>query len=129
MKANVGPVPGIGHRVKSVKNPDKRVKELVGYVKSLGMPTPHLDFALQVEKITTGKKENLILNVDGTMAAVLVDLGFPVDSLNGFFTLARTIGFIGHWIDQKQQGSRLIRLFDYLVNYAAPKRRDVPPLK
>jgi len=128
MKANVGPVPGIGHRVKSVKNPDKRVKELVGYVKSLGIPTPHLDFALQVEKITTGKKENLILNVDGTMAAVLVDLGFPVDSLNGFFTLARTIGFIGHWIDQKQQGSRLIRLFDYLVNYAAPKRRDVPPL-
>ncbi|MEW6323876.1 MAG: citrate/2-methylcitrate synthase [Nitrospirota bacterium] len=129
MKANVGPVPGIGHRVKSVKNPDKRVKELVGYVKSLGMPTPHLDFALQVEKITTGKKENLILNVDGAMAAILVDLGFPVDSLNGFFTLARTIGFIGHWIDQRQQGSRLIRLFDYLVNYAAPKRRDVPPLK
>ncbi|HTP42709.1 MAG TPA: citrate/2-methylcitrate synthase [Nitrospiria bacterium] len=128
MKANVGPVPGIGHRVKSVKNPDKRVKELVGYVKSIGMPTPHLDFALQVEKITTGKKENLILNLDGTMAAVLVDLGFPIDSLNGFFTLARTIGFIGHWIDQKRQGSRLIRLFDYLVNYAAPKRRDVPPL-
>lgn len=129
MKTHVGPVPGIGHRVKSVKNPDKRVKELVGYVKSLNIPMPHLDFALQVEKITTGKKENLILNVDGTMAAVLVDLGFPVDSLNGFFTLARTIGFIGHWIDQKQQGSRLIRLFDYLVNYAAPKRRDVPPLK
>jgi ATP-citrate lyase alpha-subunit len=128
MKANVGPVPGIGHRVKSIKHPDKRVKELVGYVKSIGMPTPHLDFALQVEKITTGKKENLILNLDGTMAAVLVDLGFPIDSLNGFFTLARTIGFIGHWIDQKQQGSRLIRLFDYLVNYAAPKRRDVPPL-
>jgi ATP-citrate lyase alpha-subunit len=129
MKANVGPVPGIGHRVKSVKNPDKRVKELVGYVKSLAIPTPHLDFALQVEKLTTAKKENLILNVDGAMAAILVDLGFPIDSLNGFFTLSRTIGFTGHWIDQKRQGSRLIRLFDYVVNYAAPKRREVPPLK
>ncbi len=129
MKKNVGPVPGIGHRVKSLRNPDKRVKELVSYVKSVGIPTPHLDFALEVEKITAAKKDNLILNVDGTMAAVLVDLGFPVDSLNGFFILARTIGLIGHWTDQKRQGSRLIRLFDYLVNYAAPKRREVPPLQ
>jgi len=129
MKQNVGPVPGIGHRVKSLRNPDKRVKELVGYVKSLGMATPHLDFALEVEKITAAKKDNLILNVDGTMAAVLVDIGFPVDSLNGFFVLARTIGLIGHWTDQKRQGSRLIRLFNYLVNYAAPGKREVPPLK
>ncbi|HEX9741343.1 MAG TPA: citrate/2-methylcitrate synthase [Nitrospiraceae bacterium] len=129
MKKNVGPVPGIGHRVKSLRNPDKRVKELVGYVKSLNIKTPCLDFALQVEQVTAAKKDNLILNVDGTMAAVLVDIGFPVDSLNGFFILARTIGLIGHWVDQKRQDSRLIRLFDYLVNYAAPKRREVPPLK
>ena len=128
MKANVGPVPGIGHRVKSVKNPDKRVSELDSHVKCLSIPMPHLDFALQVEKITTAKKDTLILNVDGTIAAILVDLGYPVESLNGFFILARTIGFIGHWIDQKRQGSRLIRLFDYLVNYATPKRREVPPL-
>ncbi len=129
MKKNHGPVPGIGHRVKSLRNPDKRVKELVGYVKSLNIKTPCLDFALAVEQVTAAKKDNLILNVDGTMAAVLVDLGFPVDSLNGFFILARTIGLIGHWVDQKRQDSRLIRLFDYLVNYAAPKRREVPPLK
>ena len=129
MKKNIGPVPGIGHRVKSLRNPDKRVKELVGYVKSLGIPTPHLDFALEVEKVTAAKKDNLILNVDGTMAVVLVDIGFPTDSLNGFFVLSRTIGLIGHWTDQKRQGSRLIRLFNYLVNYAAPSRREVPPLK
>lgn len=128
MKKNVGPVPGIGHRVKSLRNPDTRVKELVGYVKSLGIPTPHLDFALQVETITSAKKDNLILNVDGAMAAVLVDIGFSVDSLNGFFLLARTIGLIGHWTDQKRQGSRLIRLFNYLVHYASPRRREVPPL-
>ena len=96
---------------------------------SLNIPTPHLDFALEVEKITAAKKDNLILNVDGTMAAVLVALKFPVDSLNGFFILARTIGLIGHWTDQKRQGSRLIRLFNYLVNYAAPGNREVPPLK
>ena len=77
-----------------------QAKELVGYVKSLNIKTPCLDFALEVEKITSVKKDNLILNVDGTMAAVLVDIGFPVDSLNGFFILSRTIGLIGHWVDQ-----------------------------
>ncbi|MFQ5780149.1 MAG: citrate/2-methylcitrate synthase [Nitrospiria bacterium] len=128
MKKNVGPVPGIGHRVKSVSNPDKRVKELVGFVKSQGIPTPHLDFALSVEMLTTAKKGTLILNVDGAMAAILVDLGFPVKSLNGFFLLSRTIGLIGHWIDQERQGSRLVRLFRYLANYVTPKRREVPPL-
>ncbi len=129
MKEQVGPVPGIGHRVKSVKNPDKRVRELVGFVKSQGLPTPHLDFALSVEKVTTSKKETLILNVDGAMAAILVDVGFPIESLNGFFILSRTIGLIGHWIDQNRQGSRLIRLFTYLANYTSVKRREVPELK
>jgi len=130
MKQNVGPVPGIGHRVKSVKNPDKRVKYLVDYVKNhTSLHTPCLDYALEVEKITTSKKDNLILNVDGTIGCILVDLDFPEQSLNGFFVLARTIGMIGHWIDQTTQSSKLIRLYDYLINYAVKEEREVPEKK
>ena len=130
MKDNVGPVPGIGHRVKSLKNPDKRVKYLVEYVKTkTTLHTPCLDYALEVEKITTSKKDNLILNVDGTIGCVLVDLNFPEHSLNGFFVLARTIGMIGHWIDQNNQNARLIRLYDYLINYAVKPERPVPDKK
>jgi len=130
MKKNVGPVPGIGHRVKSLRNPDQRVKYLVSYVKNeTSLRTPCLDFALEVEKVTSAKKDNLILNVDGTMGAILMDLGFPIHSLNGFFVLARTIGMIGHWIDQNEQNSRLIRLYDYLINYAVEDEREVPEKK
>ena len=130
MKKNVGPVPGIGHRVKSLRNPDKRVKYLVSYVKNeTSLHTPCLDYALEVEKVTTAKKNNLILNVDGTMGAILMDLGFPIHSLNGFFVLARTIGMIGHWIDQNEQNARLIRLYDYLINYAVEDEREVPEKK
>ncbi len=129
MKKNVGPVPGIGHRIKSLKNPDQRVKYLVDYVKNhTNLHTPVLNFALEVEKVTTSKKDNLILNVDGTMGCILVDLGYPSHTLNGFFVLARTIGMIGHWIDQKEQNSRLIRLYDYLINYAVKDVREVPDL-
>ncbi len=130
MKDNVGPVPGIGHRVKSLKNPDRRVKYLVEYVKNrTSLHTPCLDYALEVEKVTTAKKDNLILNVDGTIGCILVDLNFPEHSLNGFFVLARTIGMIGHWIDQNNQNARLIRLYDYLINYAVKPEREVPDKK
>jgi len=57
---------------------------------------------------------------------ILLDLGFPVESLNGFFILARTIGLIGHWIDQKQQSARLIRLHPYLARYATEPKREAP---
>ena len=129
MKKNHGPVPGIGHRVKSLKNPDKRVKELIRHVKEEKIFTPHLDYALKVEAVTTAKKDNLILNVDGCMGCILTDLGFPSDALNGFFILARTIGLIGHWADQKRNGGRLIRMFNYLVNYAVERKRKVPALE
>ena len=36
--------------------------------------TPLLHYALEVEKLTTSKKPNLILNVDGVIAVSFVDL-------------------------------------------------------
>jgi ATP citrate (pro-S)-lyase len=36
--------------------------------------TPHLDFAIAVEQLTLQKKPNLILNVDGHIAALLLDM-------------------------------------------------------
>lgn len=129
MKKEVGPVPGIGHRVKSLRNPDKRVQSLIACVREQDLSTPCLDFALEVEKKTTVKKDNLILNVDGAMGAILTDMGFPPEALNGFFVLARTIGFTGHWLDQKRQGGRMIRIFKWLIRYATPSRKPVPALK
>ncbi len=128
MKKEVGPVPGIGHRVKSLKNPDKRVEEIIRFVRENNITSPRLDYALKVQAITTTKKDNLILNVDGTMGCVLLDMGYPVESLNGFFMLARTIGMIGHWIDQKRNQGRLIRMYNYLINWAVTPRRPVPKL-
>ncbi|KOB56773.1 ATP citrate lyase, partial [Operophtera brumata] len=65
---------GIGHRVKSINNPDSRVRELKAYVTSRWPAWPVTRYALDVEAITTRKKPNLILNVDGIVAAACVDL-------------------------------------------------------
>ena len=60
-------IPGIGHRIKSLQNPDVRVTLLKEFVMKNFEKHPHLDFALDVEKLTTSKRNNLILNVDGVI--------------------------------------------------------------
>lgn len=82
-----------------------------------------LRYALEVEKLTTRKKSNLILNVDGTIGCAFVDLlrgcsAFTREEadeyirggvLNGLFVLGRSIGFIGHFLDQKRLKQGLYR--------------------
>lgn len=65
---------GIGHRVKSINNPDVRVKIIKQFVMDNFPAYPLLKYALEVEKITTSKKPNLILNVDGVIATCFVDM-------------------------------------------------------
>ena len=67
-------IPGIGHRIKSVQNPDVRVTLLKAFVFDNFKHHPYLDYALEVEKLTTSKKNNLILNVDGCIGIAFLDL-------------------------------------------------------
>lgn len=120
-KENVN-VQGIGHRVKSLRNPDMRVVLLKEYANKNFPKHPLLDYALGVEQVTTRKKDTLILNVDGAIGILCVDMmsacGFSeeriqtvvdTEGLNGFFLLGRTIGMIGHFMDQKRLNAGLYR--------------------
>lgn len=115
-------LPGIGHKKYRLDSPDPRVPillELVGEISH-----PHLDFARTVEDITTGKKPNLILNVDGALAAILLDLLVAEENLsqseikslieaeffNAIFVLSRSVGLIAHYLDQKRLNEPLFRL-------------------
>ncbi len=122
MKNQGVPIPGIGHRIKSLKNPDLRVEGLKKFAQENFPSTPLLDYALTVEQLTTSKKENLILNVDGTIGILMIDmwraLGYEDDeidvfieagALNAFFILGRSIGFIGHILDEKRLAMPMYR--------------------
>ena len=122
MKKQGIPIPGIGHRIKSLRNPDLRVEGLKKFAKEFFPDTPLLKYALEVEQLTTSKKDNLILNVDGTIGILMVDmwraLGYSekeIDefiesgTLNAFFIVGRSIGFIGHILDEKRLGMPMYR--------------------
>eukprot|EP01012_Entosiphon_sulcatum_P068242 TRINITY_DN9831_c0_g1_i3.p1 TRINITY_DN9831_c0_g1~~TRINITY_DN9831_c0_g1_i3.p1 ORF type:complete len:629 (-),score=126.06 TRINITY_DN9831_c0_g1_i3:28-1914(-) len=116
-------ISGIGHRVKNIYNPDKRVQILKEYAANHFPQHKYLDYALAVERITTQKGTNLILNVDGTIAALFLDCltncpnvsanevteVVEIGLLNGLFVLARTIGLVGHTLDQKRLKQGLYR--------------------
>ena len=116
-------ISGIGHKIKSVNNPDLRVELVKEYVRKNFPSHSLLDYALAVEKVTTAKKDTLILNVDGCIAVCFVDLlrdsgAFTseeadeyakIGTLNGLFVLGRSIGFIGHHLDQKRLKAPLYR--------------------
>ena len=123
MKSKGQLVPGIGHKVKSLANPDMRVKLLKEYCKKNFKSTEILDYALAVEQLTTAKKATLILNVDGCIGVCFVDLLrtsglfdkkevqeiIDLGCLNALFVIGRSIGMFGHIFDQKRLKQPLYR--------------------
>ncbi len=122
MKSKNVRVQGIGHRLHSIENPDARVELMKNFAKTHFKDTPVLNYALSVEAVTTQKKNNLILNVDGCIGVLLADLlkelqfsDAEIDEMiaaglfNALFVLGRSIGLMGHYLDQKRLKTGLYR--------------------
>ena len=137
MKAKNVNIQGIGHLLHSIDFPDARVEIMVEFVRKHFPRTPTLDYALAVQAVTTQKKGTLILNVDGCIGVCFVDMlyniGYTDEEVgkmvemgffNAFFILGRSIGFIGHYFDQKRLDQPLYRhpLDDIL--YDVPREPD-----
>lgn len=119
------PISGIGHKKYRLDMPDPRTAVLAAFAHKLKQPA-HYNYAKSIEAITTQKKGNLILNVDGHIAALMLDVlveheGYGTDELNtlieadffnALFVLPRSVGFVAHYMDQKRLDEGLFRLPD-----------------
>lgn len=116
-----GIIPGIGHKKYRTDNPDPRVKALIAHAPDKSVT--YIAFARSIEAITTTKKTNLILNVDGAIAAIMLDLLtvelhyskvqlrelVNIEFFNALFVLSRSVGFTAHYLDQKRNDEGLFR--------------------
>jgi len=121
-------ISGIGHRKYRVGLPDPRVAALSTFAELL-KAHPHYDLAREVEKVTTGKNGSLILNVDGVIASLMLDIlaeceGYDdkqiqelidAEFFNALFVIPRSVGFIAHFMEQKENDEGLFRLPDELL--------------
>jgi ATP citrate (pro-S)-lyase len=123
-------IPGIGHKKYRVDLPDPRVRALLKFTGNTNGDR-YLSFAQSIERVTTVKKDILILNVDGAIAAIMLDIlesefGYNEENLrelvdieffNALFVLSRSIGFTAHYLDQRRHDEGLLRLFPDTVRY------------
>ncbi len=116
---------GIGHKKYRPGLPDPRAALLSEFADKLSSHR-YYDYARSIEEVTTAKKGSLILNVDGTIAGLMLDIleteeGFDTEGLkelidmdffNALFVIPRIVGFTAHYLDQKRLDEGLFRLPD-----------------
>lgn len=118
-------IAGIGHKKYRLGLPDPRTAMLAEFANKLTVHH-YFDYAKSIEAITTTKKGSLILNVDGHIAALMLDIleneehftarqisqMIDADFFNALFVIPRIVGFTAHYLDQKRLDEGLFRLPD-----------------
>lgn len=116
-------LPGLGHRLHT---DDPRTKQLFALADELGLSRQGVTaihaLAGAVEA-QTGRK--LPINVDGAIAALLVDLNIPASLANAFFMIARVPGLVAHINEEQTQQKPMRRIHPTDHDYHGHPPRDI----
>ena len=116
-------IPGYGHRVHS---DDPRTKRLFAVAEQEGVAGEYVEMGQairQAMKETLGR--DLPMNVDGGIAAVLCEMGFPPEMGNGLFAIARTVGLTAHVFDEITRQRPMRRISPTAQEYDGPPEREL----
>ncbi|MXW41799.1 MAG: citrate synthase [Acidimicrobiia bacterium] len=121
---------GFGHRV--YKNYDPRakiIKKTAHEVFEVTGSNPLLDIALKLEEVALDDnyfaERRLYPNVDFYSGLIYQSMGFPPDMFTVLFAIARTAGWLAHWVELLEQGSRIARPRQV---YTGSATRDYVPI-
>ena len=91
-------LPGFGHRVHSTNDP--RVDVLFGLAEEHGLARDGVGFIRALERAVRDRIKPIPINVDGALAAILVDLGFPSIVGRLLFIVARVAGLSAEVLEE-----------------------------
>ena len=123
---------GFGHRV--YKNFDPRAKVMKQtcdeVLAALGINDPQLALAMELEKIALSDpyfiERKLYPNVDFYSGIILKAIGIPTSMFTVIFALARTVGWISHWLEMH---SGLFKVGRPRQLYTGHTQRDLAPVE
>ena len=102
MREAGGRVPGFGHPVH--KPLDPRAERILELADARGVSGPHVLLARCLrDAVTEAWGKPLTMNVSLPIAAVLLDLGFPRDTVKAVPILARTAGLLAHLAEERER--------------------------
>jgi len=114
-------LPGLGHRMHST---DPRKDVLFGMADEYGVAGDGVTFMLALEKAASKKIKALPMNIDGVLAAVLHDLGFPPAFGKMAFIIGRVGGLTAEVAEElAREKAMRIRI---PVAYDGPPPREIP---
>lgn len=115
-------VAGFGHRFHSA---DPRSQRLLGLARELGVAAAGVGMARAVEEAFAAQDKPLPLNVDGAIAACLLDLGIEPEVANAFFIIARMPGWLAHAREEWAREKPMRRIEPSAWEYDGPAERHL----
>lgn len=94
-------VPGIGHKVYSEDDP--RAQKILEKLEELELKSEYTTKMIQIREEFARQKTDLVLNVDGAIAAAMSDIGMEPELGKGIFIIARTPGLVAHVREEIEQ--------------------------
>lgn len=121
---------GFGHRVYKNYDPRAKVMRQTCYdvLEAVGAhDAPLFKLAMELERIALEDdyfiEKKLYPNVDFYSGITLSAIGIPTNMFTVIFALARTVGWISHWLEMVEMKSRIGRPRQL---YTGPTERNVP---
>jgi citrate synthase len=113
-------LPGFGHRVHSAIDP--RVAVLFGLADEAGLSGDGIRFARALEAAVRDRIKPIPLNIDGALAAILVDLGFPPMVGKLMFIIGRVAGLSAEVLEEYVREKPMRITFPVAYDGAPPRR-------
>jgi citrate synthase len=111
-------LPGLGHRVHST---DPRVALLFDMARTEGVAGAGVAFMTALEGEAAARIKPLPMNIDGALAAVLHDMGFPPAAGRLFFIIGRVAGLTAEVAEEHQREKPMRIKFDVEYDGVPPE--------
>lgn len=106
-------LPGFGHPIH--KHTDPRTKRLFELADELGFYKENCLLINEIHQaLIKKKKKHIVLNASGAVGAILTDMNFDSKIIKCFAVAARSVGLIGHILEESQEKGIGQELWDHV---------------
>ena len=121
-RARKAALPGFGHPIH--KPDDPRVKRLFEIAAECGVNGDYIALLKRLSaELDRQAGRHLTINATGAIAALLLEIGLPVEIMRGIAVVSRAGGLTGHIVEERatHSGRQIWNMVEHAIPYEEPK--------